>query len=62
MATKRQCQLGITREELERVLGDKLPVFDEWMDGQTAGICPEHGFVVYMWDLQRWAAGKPIVD
>ncbi len=33
------CELGYTQEQLVEILGDRLPEFNKWMVGQTAGIC-----------------------
>lgn len=56
------CELGATPEELQAVLGDRLPVFHDWMRGQTMGLCPEHGGVIYQCDLERFLAGSRIFD
>ena len=34
-----QCPQGVTQDELEMILGDRLPTFDRWMVGQTMSIC-----------------------
>ncbi|SDS54852.1 hypothetical protein [Microterricola viridarii] len=48
------CTLGITSDELRAILGDRLPAFEGWIRGQTLGLCPEHGVVVYRIDLERF--------
>ncbi len=58
----RQCELGITYEEIEHALKDRTQEFYNWMDGQTMALCPEHGGVVYPWDLQRFISGLPLID
>ena len=34
-----QCPQGVTRDELEMILGPRLEDFNKWMVGQTASIC-----------------------
>jgi hypothetical protein len=36
---KPECELGYTEEQLERILGDRLPDFYRWMVGQTFTGC-----------------------
>lgn len=48
------CTLGATSAELHALLGDRLPEFEKWIYGQTLGMCPEHGMVVYRIDLERF--------
>lgn len=33
------CELGYPGDQLERILGDRLPAFGLWMSGQTGVIC-----------------------
>lgn len=33
------CELGYTHDQLETILGDRLPEFSKWMYGQTREIC-----------------------
>lgn len=33
------CELGYPVEQLVEILGERLPEFDRWMDGQTRAIC-----------------------
>lgn len=35
----KSCEGGYTRDDLERLLGERLAAFDSWMRGQTMGIC-----------------------
>jgi len=56
------CEFGATSAELKGLLADRLPAFQDWMRGQTMGVCPEHGQVVYRSDLERFLAGRPILD
>lgn len=56
------CELGATPDELHVLLGDRLRAFNDWMHGQTLGLCPEHGEVVYRIDLERFLAGLHVVD
>lgn len=51
------CKFGATSEELQALLGDRLAVFMEWMHEKTMAVCPDHGIVVYRWDLDRFLAG-----
>lgn len=45
-------------EEIEYVLGKRrYKKFCKWMDGQT---CVEGG--VFMWDLDRFLKGLPVID
>ena len=56
------CEFGATSAELQVLLGNRLPAFQDWMSGQTMGVCPEHGPVVYRSDLERFFAGRPVLD
>lgn len=56
------CELGATAEEIQALLGERLPEFHDWMHGQTMGLCPEHGQVVYRIDLERFLAGSRYFD
>jgi hypothetical protein len=56
------CKYGYTTEQLRLILADRFEEFGDWMYGQTMTLCPEHGVVVYPWDLGRFIAGRPIVD
>ena len=56
------CELGATSVELQALLGSRLIAFHDWMRGQTMVLCPEHGEVVYQYDLERFLAGSRIFD
>ncbi|WP_104129691.1 hypothetical protein [Cryobacterium sp. N21] len=52
------CELGTTSAEIHALFGDRLPTFQAWMRGQTMGVCPEHGVVVYRADLESFLTGR----
>lgn len=55
-------EYGYTALQLERILGDDLPNFWRWMNGQTMMLDPELGTIVYAPDLRRYLEGMPIID
>lgn len=57
-----ECPHGYTVEQIEEIFGDEVPYFWNWMKGQTMMLCPDHGTVVYPWDLKRYLQGGPIID
>ncbi|TFB90086.1 hypothetical protein [Cryobacterium luteum] len=52
------CEFGATPTELQTLLGDRLPAFQAWMNGQTTAMCPEHGVVVNRADLESFLTGR----
>lgn len=36
---KPECQLGYPIDQVQRILGDRFPEFNEWIAGQTVSIC-----------------------
>jgi len=61
------CQYGYTQEQLHAIFGARLHEFEKWFTGQTGAICDdpgcgEHGLVVYRWDVERYVAGRPVID
>ena len=56
------CCLGLTRDEVQGVMGDRLAEFDRWMAGQTQGICCEHGVVTYPVDVEQFLRGGRPLD
>ncbi|TFD56975.1 hypothetical protein E3T43_08605 [Cryobacterium sp. Hh7] len=56
------CRFGATSTEIQALLGERLPAFHVWRRELTMGVCPEHGPVVYRSDLERFLAGRPVLD
>lgn len=40
-----QCPQGVTHDELEAILGDRLQEFGKWMTGQTMSYCDGRTYV-----------------
>lgn len=59
---KPDCRLGYTDSQITEIVGDQKPHFNRWISGQTRALCPDHGGIVYTWDLTRYLAGLPILD
>ena len=57
MRKRGACELGATSAEIHALFGDRLPTFQARMRGQTTGMCPEHGMVVYRTDLESFLTG-----
>ena len=34
-----ECRLGYPLEQVKKIVGDNWPDFDEWIRGQTCGVC-----------------------
>lgn len=47
-----RCKLGYPQDQLAEILGDRLDQFNQWISGQTIGVCNgrmfDHGNGVYL--------------
>lgn len=63
-----ECRNGYTYHQVQEIMGDREGEFFRWMAGQTVMACGgskcdvAHGTVVYPEDLERFLAGRPIID
>jgi hypothetical protein len=58
------CEFGYTLDQVKTLVGDKLPEFYEWMDGQTVARCDlrefDHELRIYQRTRCRHAASQTI--
>lgn len=59
---KPECEYGYPDNQVREIMGGRLERFNQWMEHQTKTLCPEHGVVVYPWDVERFLKGWPIID
>lgn len=73
---KPECRGGYTSRQIADLFPSTEHIFWAWMHGQTMMICggPSDGAgernchvahggpIVYPWDLERYLAGKPVID
>lgn len=72
---KPECRGGYTYRQVQEIVGDREDDFWHWMRGQTMMVCggPDDGGnkkcevahgapIVYSWDMERYLAGRPVLD
>lgn len=68
MLPKPECWNGYTYHQVQEIMGNREDEFLRWMAGQTVMACSgskcdvAHGMVIYREDLERFLAGRPIID